>query len=199
MYLKELLFTILITFVLIPSACKSDKQQVDTVPVADTTMVLKHPDNVEPETTNEKQKRALMKSTQPTIARSAPVPEDPADKMASTEDPAVMTQQDMEYNEFPTKPATYPGGVAALNQYLAQHITYPAQAREHKIEGTVYANILVDESGVLGDVSFPKPLGYGLEEEVLKAIKGMPKLIPAEDQGVPVKTKFYLPVKFYLK
>ena len=102
------------------------------------------------------------------------------------------------YVEFPSKRATYPGGQAALNQYLADNIKYPAMARENLIEGTVYAKILVDELGTIVDVSFPKPLGYGLEEEVLRVIKGMPKLIPAEDHSKPVKTMYTLPVKFKL-
>jgi periplasmic protein TonB len=102
------------------------------------------------------------------------------------------------YVEFPSKRATYPGGQAALNQYLSDNIKYPAMARENLIEGTVYAKILVDELGTIVDVSFPKPLGYGLEEEVMRVIKGMPKLIPAEDHSKPVKTMYTLPVKFKL-
>ena len=81
----------------------------------------------------------------------------------------------------------------------------PDKTHERKVEETqveqrtVYAHIYLDQSGNREDVEFPNPLGYGLEEEVLRVIKAMPKFIPAEDQGEPVKTKLILPVKFYLK
>lgn len=201
--LKRTFCYYMIVFGFLAGACKSDKQEVISDTASDTTMVvqplpkaLNSEEETDVEKQYEKQKAKTKKSGN--IANTAPAEEQGANTLEA-EDINAITQQDMEYNEFPAKPAAYPGGSAALNQYLAQHIRYPAQARENKIEGTVYANILVDEAGALGDVSFIKPIGYGLEEEVLKAIRGMPNLIPAEDQGKPVKTKFILPVKFYLK
>lgn len=197
--MKKTLYYGIVGFVLYAGACKSDRQEPQSGMTSDTTRVAGPRDmvvNVEPPTKNEKQRTISKKADHITSNTTAKGQDS---KITEAEDLTTITQQDMEYNEFPAKPAAYPGGTAALNQYLAEHIRYPAQARENKIEGTVYANILVDESGTLGDVTFLKPLGYGLEEEVLKAIKGMPKLIPAEDQGKPVKTKFILPVKFYMK
>ncbi len=127
--------------------------------------------------------------------------ETPAEQLTApvAKEEHTISEKEMAYNEFPSKRASYPGGVNALNQYLADNIKYPKDALANKTEGTVYAHIYLDQSGNKEDVEFPNPLGYGLEEEVLRVIKAMPKFIPAEDQGEPVKTKLILPVKFYLK
>ena len=165
--------SLLIVFV----ACKSGNQEVTLENTGDSTIVADQP--------------AKVKIDSATLGEQLTAP------VAKEEQ--TISEKEMEYNEFPTKRATYPGGVGALNQYLADNIKYPKDALANKIEGTVYAHIYVDQSGNREDVEFPNPLGYGLEEEVLRVIKAMPKFIPAEDQGEPVKTKLILPVKFYLK
>ena len=144
-------------------------------------------------------KKSISKA--PDITHGKTLEETPAEQLTApvAKEEQTISEKEMEYNEFPTKRASYPGGVNALNQYLADNIKYPKDALANKIEGTVYAHIYVDQSGNREDVEFPNPLGYGLEEEVLRVIKAMPKFIPAEDQGEPVKTKLILPVKFYLK
>ncbi|HEY3384860.1 MAG TPA: energy transducer TonB [Saprospiraceae bacterium] len=195
-------------------ACKSDNKEaasetaVDTTKVAEPVGVISY-DSIGLVAYEEEVKKkpapkpaATDKTTTTPKTSSATKPAE-ASKTTTTAPTAdapatgeVITPEG--YVEFPSKRATYPGGQAALNQYLADNIKYPAMARENLIEGTVYAKILVDELGTIVDVSFPKPLGYGLEEEVLRVIKGMPKLIPAEDHSKPVKTMYTLPVKFKL-
>lgn len=104
------------------------------------------------------------------------------------------------YYEHPTKKPLYPGGAAAFNKYMTDNLNYPAAARESHVEGTVYATMLVDEMGHIVDVRIAsKPLGYGLEEEVIRVIKGMPQWNPGEYHNKTVKTKFTLPVVFKLK
>ncbi len=69
----------------------------------------------------------------------------------------------------------FPGGQNALNDFVSRNIEYPADANDHSIEGVVTVNFAVDEAGKVSNPKIiGKPLGYGLEDEVLKAVNKMP-------------------------
>lgn len=191
------LMSLLIVFV----ACKSGNQEVTSENTGDSTVVVEQPASVKTDSANLERgvKKPMSKAPDKTPGRK--LEETPAEHLTVpvAKEAQTISEKEMAYNEFPAQKASYPGGVNALNQYLADNIKYPKEALANKIEGTVYAHIYLDQSGNREEVEFPNPLGYGLEEEVLRVIKAMPKFNPAEDQGEPVKTKLILPVKFYLK
>ena len=190
-------------------ACKSESKESTSATTVDTTMVAQPVTEVSLDSTalaEENMKTAPAPETKTsakdksaTNSKPATTDKTKAPLAAAGESTASKMEADKGYVEFPSKRATYPGGEAALNKYLADNIKYPPMARDNHVEGTVYASILVDEHGNIVDVSFPKPIGSGLEDEVLRVIKTMPALIPAEDHSKPVKTKYMLPVKFHLK
>lgn len=97
-----------------------------------------------------------------------------------------------EYPEFE-------GGLAALNRWIASRLRYPADAIDHTKQGKVHVKFIVDEQG---QVRFPtalNKLGYGLEEEALRVVAGIPKFkSPAKIKGQPVKCYFVLPINFKL-
>ena len=199
--MKKFWISGLMSLLIVIVACKSGNQEVTSENTGDSTIVVEQPAKVKIDSANVERgvKKPISKAPDKTHGKT--LEETPGEQLTApvAKEEQTISEKEMEYNEFPTKRASYPGGVSALNQYLAENIKYPKDALANKIEGTVYAHIYVDQSGNREDIEFPNPLGYGLEEEVLRVIKGMPKLIPAEDQGEPVKTKLILPVKFYLK
>ncbi len=80
---------------------------------------------------------------------------------------------------------------------LRDHITYPAKAVKHSIQGTVHVQFIVEEDGQLSDVKTVGPLlGGGLEKEAAGVIKGMPRWIPGIQKGKPISVSFSIPVKF---
>ena len=189
------------SLIIVLVACKYGNQEVTSDKTGDSTIIVEQPASVKTDSANLERgvKKPMSKAPDKTPVRK--LEETPAEHLTVSvaKEAQTISEKEMAYNEFPAKRASYPGGVNALNQYLAANIRYPKEALAKKIEGTVYAHIYLDQSGNKEDVEFPNPLGYGLEEEVLRVIKAMPKFIPAEDQGEPVKTKLILPVKFYLK
>jgi outer membrane biosynthesis protein TonB len=182
-------------------ACKSGNQEVTSETTGDSTIVVEQPASVKIDSANVTRgvKKPMSKAPEKTNARKLEVTPSKQLTAPLAKEEQTISEKEMEYNEFPTKKASFPGGANALNQYLADNIKYPKDALANKIEGTVYAYIYVDQLGNKEDVEFPNPLGYGLEEEVLRVIKAMPQFIPAEDHAEPVKTKLILPVKFYLR
>ncbi len=90
-----------------------------------------------------------------------------------------------------------PGGENALRDFIESHIQYPDKAIDNNIEGTVRVYLVVDEQGKITALTIISPkLGYGLEEEALRAVKQMPKWVPGQVQGTRVSTRLTLPITF---
>ncbi|MCX6169889.1 MAG: energy transducer TonB [Ignavibacteriales bacterium] len=80
---------------------------------------------------------------------------------------------------------------------IMKKISYPEMAQRTKTEGKVYVLIYVNEKGDVDDVKIVKGIGYGCDEEAVKAIKKT-KFTPGVDKGVSVKAKFSLALTFKL-
>ncbi len=85
------------------------------------------------------------------------------------------------------------GGFEAIQQNLV----YPELAKRAGIEGTVYLQVLVTETGQVEDVKVVKSLGLnnGLDEAAIEAVKKT-QWTPAQQGGKPVKTWISIPVRF---
>lgn len=90
----------------------------------------------------------------------------------------------------------FPGGQAALMQYLASNIEYPAKARKNDIQGKVMVKFVVCENGALCNEEVVRSIGGGCEEEVIRVIKAMPKWKAGKMNGKPVRVYYTLPVTF---
>jgi len=93
----------------------------------------------------------------------------------------------------------YPGGINALMHYLATNIKYPAEARKAGIQGKVFVNFIVEKDGSISHVKVLKGIGYGCDKEAVKAVENMPRWIPGQQKGKPVRVEYNLPVKFSLQ
>jgi protein TonB len=93
----------------------------------------------------------------------------------------------------------FPGGDAALIQYVAEHTKYPVIAQENGIEGTVYIRFVVTKSGDVGEAKVMRAVDPLLEEEALRVVKSLPKWTPGKNNGNPVNVWFIIPVKFKLQ
>lgn len=80
---------------------------------------------------------------------------------------------------------------------IMRKISYPDMAQKTKTEGKVYVLIYVNEKGDVDDVKVVKGIGFGCDEEAVKAIKKT-KFTPGVDKGVSVKAKFSLALTFKL-
>ena len=92
----------------------------------------------------------------------------------------------------------YPGGDAERSKFLSENLRYPHEASEASVEGTVYVTFIVERDGSLSDIRILRGLGYGLDDEVLRVIRLMPRWTPGKQRGKPVRVQFNLPVKFIL-
>lgn len=93
----------------------------------------------------------------------------------------------------------FPGGEAALYTFLANNIKYPDEAKEQKVEGTVYVKFLVNKKGKISDVQIVKGIGAGCDTEAERVVKKMPDWNPGMQEGKTVDVYYTLPVKFQLQ
>ncbi|HLX92710.1 MAG TPA: energy transducer TonB [Puia sp.] len=101
---------------------------------------------------------------------------------------------------FPQIMPQYPGGQAAMSQYVENNLSYPEQALNDSKEGIVRISFIVDEKGIVSDPQVVgNKLGDGLDEEAINVIKKMPKWKPGTVHGKNVKTRIDLPIKFQLE
>ena len=131
--------------------------------------------------------------------------------------------------EVTEEPAQYPGGQAALMQFLAQNIRYPKIAAENGVQGRVLVQFVVEKDGSLSNFAVVKKsgdtitknaqsgitvnaLGSATEEskvpqeafdalnaEAVRVLREMPKWIPAKQRGQEVRMRYTLPITFRLQ
>ena len=94
------------------------------------------------------------------------------------------------------KEASFPGGQAALDEYIAKNVTYPADG---SISGVVVVEFLVNTDGRITNVKTIKGVDPLLDAEAERLVASMPRWEPTIVNGR--KTAFYyeLPIRFYLK
>ncbi len=92
----------------------------------------------------------------------------------------------------------FPGGMPALSRYLRDSLYYSHQGHRSRIEGTVFVGFVVDGNGKVGDVHVLKGLGYGLDQQAVRAIRAMPRWTSGRQGGRPVSVRYSLPVRFVL-
>jgi TonB family protein len=92
--------------------------------------------------------------------------------------------------------AQFPGGTKMLMKFLKEKIRYPINALQNGVQGTVYVQFKVNETGKISDIKVLRAIGGGCDEEAVRVVKRMPTWKPAQFEGKPVPCLFTLPVKF---
>lgn len=93
----------------------------------------------------------------------------------------------------------FPGGDAALMEYLSSNIHYPAEAAKKGIQGRIVVGFIVERDGSLSDVHVFRSVDPALDREAIRVIKSMPKWQPGKQNGNTVRVKYQVPVLFRLK
>ena len=92
----------------------------------------------------------------------------------------------------------FPGGTAALLDYLRKNIKYPAICRENNIQGRVLVTFIVNKDGAIVEPEVVKSVNPSLDKEALRVISQMPNWKPGSQRGKPVRVKYTVPVNFRL-
>ena len=96
-------------------------------------------------------------------------------------------------------PATYPGGEAALLQFVSKNLVYPAIAQEQELQGTVVLRFKVDVDGSVSAVKAEKSLSKECDQAAAAVVRKLHRFVPAKQQGHPVPVWFRLPIRFRIQ
>ena len=94
---------------------------------------------------------------------------------------------------------SFPGGQAALLQYLNSHVKYPVVAQENGIQGRVTISFVVERDGSITDVKVARSVDPSLDKEAARVVSSMPRWTPGKQNGSAVRVKFNVPVVFKLQ
>jgi TonB family protein len=115
----------------------------------------------------------------------------------TTEEIANAYQDDPIFNIVEEQPK-FPGGEAALMQFLQSNLRYPREAMQNGIQGTVFVTFVVEPDGSITDVRILRGIGGALDEEAIRVVNAMPPWIPGKQSGDEVRVQFNLPIRFVL-
>jgi protein TonB len=126
------------------------------------------------------------------------------EQSVSTEDSVVNTikvQSKEDANlvfDFVDKMPEFPGGQVEMIKFLSKNINYPTVALDQGVQGSIYVQFVIWKDGSVREVKVLRGVGSSLDNEAIRVIKMMPNWEPGTQRGIPVNTRYTLPIKFKL-
>ncbi|MDG1571006.1 TonB family protein [Robiginitalea sp. M366] len=135
---------------------------------------------------------------------SLPRPFSPA-ATPSGSDPEPAVYHVLSVQELPVFPGCEETGpeerLACFQRQLTRHIRknfrYPESAVATGQQGRVMVEFVIDPGGVVGQLRLRGP-ALVLEAEAERIISGLPRMLPARVQGIPVAVRYTVPIQFVL-
>jgi len=90
------------------------------------------------------------------------------------------------------------GGIDKFRDWVQKNVKYPQEAKEKKLQGTVYVSFVVGRDGVVKGTNLLRSVDPILDNEVLRVIKTSPAWKPGQQRNKPVNVSFSVPIKFVL-
>jgi TonB family protein len=88
----------------------------------------------------------------------------------------------------------FPGGSAALTDFILKNVQYPESAKKAGKQGQVSVSFTIDKTGKVKDATIESSICPELDKEALRVVKQMPAWKP----GQPSDVKMTLPINFKL-
>ena len=167
-----------------------------------TPPVIKKDEEVPDEQTMKSQEELVKSDVQISIADVKGTNEETGVDIATLQEHKVIVQEEVveeKVFEIVEQPPSFPGGEAAMYEWLSKNINYPVIAQENNIQGRVTCQFVVGRNGEIEDVRVVRGVDASLDKEAIRVIRSMPKWIPGKQGGNAVKVRYTLPVQFKLQ
>lgn len=115
------------------------------------------------------------------------------DSIAKAREKFLLT--DTVYLAVEVKPE-FPGGEAAMYEYISEHLQYPDDAFDMGIQGSVDCSFVVRKDGTITDVEATEGGWQSLKDEAVRIIKTMPNWTPGMQDGVYVSYRHRIRIMF---
>ena len=104
----------------------------------------------------------------------------------------------VEYQKLRVQPK-YAGGIQAFYEAISKNMSYPKQARRRRIQGIVYVQFIVDETGTPTDIKVAKGVHPLIDEQAILGVSKVSGFSPGFQRGLPVRVRMMMPIVFKLK
>ena len=194
----------LIVIVFVIGMCVSDNEEgQDEESVQDTITAVER-DTIIISATEDVTKIQTSTSKSSTIGKED-ITSDQSITTSSTTSPATTTgsingnDYDSQVFDVVEQMPSFPGGQAALMQWLASNVHFPAIAVENGVQGSIIVQFIVEKDGSVSDVQVVKSVEPSLDEEAKRVVSAMPHWIPGKQDGATVRVKYTIPFTFELR
>lgn len=110
-----------------------------------------------------------------------------------------LTEEKIVPTEVVSQLPEFPGGARAFMRWLNDHITYPRQCMDRKLQGDVVLSFIVDTDGYAKDFEVENAFDPLVRRNVLNALNRMPKWKPGIGKdGKPTPVRITVPVKYQI-
>ena len=89
-------------------------------------------------------------------------------------------------------------GMQEFNKQASLKMVYPKEAQRRGIQGKVMLEVTVEKDGAVSSPNVVSGLGFGCDEEALKALSSSAPWMPGKLRGQPVNYKMVVPIIFKL-
>lgn len=110
----------------------------------------------------------------------------------------IETQDELIFSEPNERMPTFPGGVTELMKYITEKFNYSKKAKDKGIQGRVIVSFIIDCDGSISDAKIVRGIDPDCDKEALRLINGMPRWIPAQQNGENIGVRLTLPIIFKL-
>ena len=112
---------------------------------------------------------------------------------------AIKVEKEVKAFDVVEQMPQFPGGPAALMQFLSQNVKYPVEAHKAGVQGRVIASFVVEKDGSITEACIARSIHPSLDAEALRVIGSMPNWMPGKQNGEPVRVKYTVPITFKLQ
>ncbi|MBN2891831.1 MAG: TonB family protein [Bacteroidales bacterium] len=92
----------------------------------------------------------------------------------------------------------FPGGEAAIRQYIADNVVYPKEAVEKNYQDNVYVSYTINKVGKVVNVEVLKGKYEILNNEAIRVVSSLPDYEPAMKDGKAIEVTMTVPINFKL-
>lgn len=88
-----------------------------------------------------------------------------------------------------------------MMEFIYQHIQYPPEAIENKVEGKVIIKFIVERDGSMDEMKIVRGPGYGIDKEALRVVELMAntyRWMPGTSRGQAKRVQISLHINFSL-
>lgn len=122
----------------------------------------------------------------------------------NTPEPTVMATDNLVVND--TLNTIFKGDVntyttttgKTIHNFVLENYSYPEEAIEEAISGTIYVQFIVEKNGTVEKVDIQKSLSPACDAEAIRVIKSL-KVQPILENNQPVRMRFRMPIRLMLE